>query len=227
MNEQKGRPEGIRQWYQRTTSLARKVLFWLAVLAIAGAVIAFFFMPETMTGKLQAFNSAVTTPTAIFLWTFGLLFMFLIPQRESGFRSQEWVELLVTKVVPVVKTWDEIGEKVKAELPAVLDDMKATVKKASETMDELRVAAKRLMDAVGKNEKTLEDAKPVVEALKRIESRIEIEIHGGLFENVKAALASVRSLGGLPPSEAEEDLPNMAWALNSIRTNKAKAGVKA
>lgn len=224
MSDQVQKSEGIRQWYRRTTSTARKVLLWSTVVAIVGAVIAFFFMPSSAAMKIQTFNSALVIPIAALLWTVGLVFIFLLPQREAAFRSQEWVEIMVTTLVPAIKKWSAIGDSVNAELPGMLEQMKAFAKNASETMGELRAAARILNEAVAKNEMLASDAKPAIEALKRIEARIEFEIKMGLFENVNVALESIRGISGVPKDE--EDIGNLEWALQSVRQSKAKVGGK-
>lgn len=222
MSEQVQKPEGIRQWYRRTTSTARKVLLWSTVVAIVGAVIAFFFLPAAAAMKIQTFNSALVIPIAALLWTVGLVFIFLLPQREAAFRSQEWVETLVTTVVPAIKKWSAIADSVNTELPGVLAQMKSFTKNAAETMEDLRAAARRLTEAVAKNEMLASDAKPAIEALKRIEARIEFEIKMGLFENVNTALESIRGMSGVP--QGEEDMGNLQWALESVRKSKVKVG---
>lgn len=222
MSDQVKKSEGIRQWYQRTTSTARKALLWSTAVAIVGAVIAFFFMPSSVTMKMESFNSALVIPIAALLWTVGLVFIFLLPQREAAFRSQEWVEAMVTTLVPAIKKWSAIGDSVNTELPGVLAHMKAFAQHASATMEELRAAARTLNEAVSKNETLAADAKPAIEALKRIEARIEYEIKMGLFENVNTALESIRGISGVPKDE--EDIGNLEWALQSVRKSKVKVG---
>lgn len=241
MTQVTGRPEGIRAWYSRTTSKARKALLWFTVIGVIGAIGVFWVAPVSVMERIQQFNGAMTIPLFGLIWIVGFIYMFLIPQREAGFRSQEWVETMVTtfqdsmvrQISPAVKIWTEIGTDVKAEIPVVLGDVRAVMKKVSETMDDLRMAAKRLTEAVEKNEKILQDAKPAIEALRRIETKVELEIKAGLFENLQTALEAVRELGGMPPSktvvQVEEDAPiNLQWAIESIRKNaeKAKVGAK-
>lgn len=230
MSEQK--PEGIRSWYARTTSKARKVLVWTSAVGIMAAGFFFVFAPQDLIEKIQQFNGAMTIPIFGLIWILGFIYMFLIPQREAGFRGQEWIEnIAVTfqdsvdqKMAPAVKTWQNIGLEVEKELPGVLAGIKDGLKKASDTMDELRAAAKKIQEAVVKNEKVVENAIPAIEALKRIEAKIEAEIKAGLFENVQATLESVRGISGVP--KQEEESPNLNWALESIRKNKAKAAGK-
>lgn len=219
MNEEKKRPEGIRAWYDRTTSKARTFLLWLSVVGTTTAIVVFFFVPEAITTRIQQFNGALTIPLFGLIWILGFIYLFLNPQREAAFRGQEWIEEMVTllhksmdeKIAPTVKLWGEIGEQIKKEIPGLISG-------AKETMNELRAAAKDLTDAVKRNEKVVEDLKPAIDALKRIETKIEVEIKRGMFEKLDSALESV---GGLPKTDVEE--PNSNWALESIRRNKAKA----
>jgi len=225
--------ESVRQWYHRTTSGARKFLLMFSAVAVAAAVVLFICAPQSLHQSLQQFNGAYVIPVAGGIWILGFLYIFLIPQREVGFRSQEFIESMSNSVkdtiereiVPAVTLWKRVGEKIEAELPGMITQVKDGMKQATATMEDLRAAAKRLNDAVDMNGKIVEDTKPAIEALKRIEAKVEVAIRGGLFEKVDTALDSVRSLGGLPPKE-EEEQPNMDWALESIRRNKAKTGAK-
>lgn len=237
MNEASGqkvmkKPEGIRSWYQRTTAKARKTLVWLTLIGISGATVMFFFAPQQFSERLQRFNGAMTIPIFGLIWIVGFIYLFLIPQREAGFRGQEWIEAGVStmkasmdqKIVPAVGTWQKIGEQIEKEFPSMLGNVKDLLKKASETMDELKAAAKKLNDAVDRNEKIVEEVRPVIASLRRIETRIETEIAGGLFESVNIALETVRGMAGLPKSE--EVLPDINFVMESMRRNKLKAGTR-
>lgn len=214
------KPESIRGWYHRTTSGARKFLVIFSLIAIASAIVLFLCAPQELHASVQQFNGAYVIPVAGLIWILGFLYIFLIPQREVGFRTQEFIEAmsnsvrdtLEKEIVPAVKVWQRVGERIEQELPAFL-------KKVDEGIAEIREASKKLALAIEKNEGFAAEAKPAIEALKRIEAKVEEEIKNGFFENARAALDSVRSLGGIPGKEdAEEDL---SYALKSIRTNKA------
>jgi hypothetical protein len=118
------------------------------------------------------------------------------------------------KIEETLGVWKRVGEKVEAELPAFL-------KKVDDGFKELKDSAQKLSSVIEKNESIAADARPAIEALKRIEARIEDEIKKGLFEKANAALDSVRTMGGLPPKEEEKE--DLSFALNSIRKNKDKA----
>lgn len=213
------KPESIRGWYNRTTSGARKFLLIFSLVAIVAAIVMFLYTPASLHVSLQQFNGAYVIPIAGLIWILGFLYIFLIPQREVGFRTQEFIESMSNSVretiekeiVPAAQVWKRVGEKIEQEMPAFL-------KKVDEGIVEIREASKKLSLAIEKNEALAVEAKPAIEALRRIEANIEKEIQNGFFENAKAALDSVRSLGGLPSKEsAEEDL---SYALKSIRKNK-------
>lgn len=211
--------ESIRQWYGRTTSGARKFLLIFSLFAIAAAIVLFIYAPQSMHASLQQFNGAYVIPVAGGIWILGFLYIFLIPQREVGFRTQEFIESMSNSVkdtiereiVPAVLVWKRVGEKVESELPGFL-------KRIDEGIGEIREVSKKLSTAIEKNEGLAADIKPAVEALRRIEASVETEIKNGLFENAKAAMESVRSLGGLPNKEAAQE--DLSYALSSIRKNK-------
>lgn len=212
--------ESIRGWYHRTTSGARKVLLIFSAIAICAAVVLFVFAPQSLHASIQQFNGAYVIPVAGGIWILGFLYIFLIPQREVGFRSQEFIEsmsnsvreTLEREIVPAVAVWKRLGEKIEAELPHFM-------KKVDEGILEIQTSSKKLALAIEKNEGLAADVKPAVEALKRIEAKFEEEIKNGFFEKANAALDSVRSLGGIPGKDDSEE--NLSYALDSIKKNKA------
>lgn len=212
--------ESIRQWYHRTTSGARKFLLIFSGIAICAAIALFIFAPQSLHVSIQQFNGAYVIPVAGGIWILGFLYIFLIPQREVGFRSQEFIEsmsnsvrdTLEREIVPAVAVWKRLGEKIEAELPNFM-------KKVDEGILEIQSSSKKLAVAIEKNEGLAADVKPAVEALRRIEAKFEEEIRGGFFEKANAALDSVRSLGGIPGKEDSEE--NLSYALESIKKNKA------
>lgn len=211
--------ESIRQWYGRTTSGARKALLVFSAIAIGVAVLLFIYAPQSMHQSLQQFNGAYVIPVAGGIWIAGFLYIFLIPQREVGFRSQEFIESMSNtvkdtiekEIVPAAIVWKRLGEKLEQELPVFM-------KKLDEGILEIREASKKLSGAIEKNEGLAAEAKPAIEALRRIEAKVEEEIKGGFFENVKATMASVRSFAGVPKEGAAEE--DLSYALQSIRKNK-------
>lgn len=214
--------ESIRQWYGRTTSGARRFLLIFSMFAIAAAVVMFIYAPQSLHISLQQFNGAYVIPVAGGIWILGFLYIFLIPQREVGFRSQEFIEsmsnsvkeTIENEIVPAAIVWKRLGEKIEAQLPIFMKNLEEGVR-------EIHEASKKLSTAIEKNEGLAAEAKPAIEALRRIEAKVEEEIKGGFFENVKATMESVRGFAGVPKkAEAEEDL---SYALQSIRKNKEKA----
>lgn len=218
------KPESIRGWYHRTTSGARKFLLIFSAIAICAAIVLFVFAPQSLHASIQQFNGAYVIPVAGGIWILGFLYIFLIPQREVGFRSQEFIEAMSNSVrdtiekeiVPAVKVWQRVGEKIEAELPIFM-------KKVDDGILEIRESSKKLSLAIEKNEGLAAEIKPAVEALRRIEATVELEIKNGFFENTRAALESVRSLGGIPGNGApkEEATEDLSYALRSIQKNKA------
>lgn len=84
--------EPIRKWYRRTTRAALIALCWTAVISIVFSVVAFLFIPQDVTAKLQVFNGAFTIPVFGGLWIASFIFLWLNPSREVMFRSQESME---------------------------------------------------------------------------------------------------------------------------------------
>lgn len=212
--------ESVRGWYHRTTSGARKFLLIFSAVAICAAILLFVFAPQSLHASIQQFNGAYVIPVAGGIWILGFLYIFLIPQREVGFRSQEFIEsmsnsvrdTLEREIVPAVAVWKRLGEKIEAELPILM-------KKVDEGILQIQESAKKLTVAIEKNEGLAADAKPAIDALKRIETKFEEEIKNGFFEKANAALESVRSLGGIPGKDDSEE--NLSYALDSIKKNKA------
>lgn len=224
IKQEKIKPEGIRAWYFRTTSKSRKFLLWATVVGLAIGGCVFGLSPDGFVAKIQQFNGAITIPVAGFIWIVGFILLFLVPQREASFRGQEWIEQMVSGMLPVVEIWKNIGNKVEAELPGMLAQVKDSIQKANTTLDDLRVSAKKIDEAVLSGNQIAEDARPAIEALKRIEASLEAELKKGFFIKVDSALESIQTLGGLP--KTEQQLPDMGWALESIRRNKEKTGAK-
>ncbi len=234
----KAKPESIREWYQRTTKKARYALFWATVVTVPLIVCLSTLAPLGFLTRAQTANGALTIPLVGAIWIFAFIFMFLVPSREASFRGQETLEngvdvvkkAIEEKLSPAAEVWMRVGKRVELEFSSVLETAKASFAKANETMDALQSAAKKIEVAVEKNEKVVEDIKPAIEALKRIEGKLEFELKAGLLEDLRTAAHSVQSLGGLPPmggkaqanAKEEEDPVKLDWALQSIRKNKEK-----
>jgi hypothetical protein len=189
--------ETIRQWYERTTKKWRMGLVWCTLIALVGAGVVYFIASFSFLARLQTFNGAMTIPIAGLIWLLAFVYIFLVPSREASFRSQEWIEAMVTivertvteQVAPAALVWGRIGMRVEAELPGFLAECKTG-------MDSVNTAAVKLQSAVDKNEQISNDVGPVIESLKRIEARVEGEINTGLLDEVRAAARAVKALGG-------------------------------
>jgi hypothetical protein len=96
MDNQQINEESIRHWYDRTTSRARKLLLWSSIIAVIGGVFFFSFASQKAATFIQTANGAVTIPIAGGIWIASFVYIFLVPSREVGFRSQEWIEMAVT-----------------------------------------------------------------------------------------------------------------------------------
>lgn len=213
--------ESIREWYSRKTGWAFKAICFMTTCSVATMCVMWGAASLPQLQRLQTFNGALTIPLIGGIWIFGFIYMFLTPSREASFRGQESLEeaveiirtAMMEKISPATAIWGRIGERLERELPIV-------VQKANDTLDELRNAARNLDAAAKRNGTFMDEAKPAIDALKRIEHRVELEIQGGFFESMKAATESVKSFAGIPKDATE---PDYKWALESVRKAKAKA----
>ena len=216
------RKESIREWYSRKTGWAFRAICFMTTCSVATMTVMWISASLPTLQRLQTFNGALTIPLIGGIWIFGFIYMFLTPSREASFRGQESLEeaveivraSMIENIAPAATVWKRLGEQFQQELPQMM-------KKVNETLDELRNAAKNLDEASKKNEQFIGQAEPAIQALKRIEHRIEVEIQSGLFENMKAAADSVKTLSGIPKDASE---PDYNWALQSLRKAKATDG---
>lgn len=216
--------ETIREWYARSTGWAGKVIVFVTLCSFVTMGIMWAMASLPALQRIQTFNGALTIPLIGGVWIFGFIFMFLVPSREASFRGQESLEemgeivraVISEKAAPAIEIWMRIGRRIEEELPSML-------RKAHETFDEVAAAAKRLENAADNNGKFVEDAKPAIEALKRIETRIEAEIKTGLFEDVRAAAKGVKAFSLGDGSE-----PDFQFAIESVRqAQQAREGRQA
>lgn len=213
--------ETIREWYSRKTGWAVKAIVFLTTCSIGTMCLMWATASLPQLQRLQTFNGALTIPLIGGIWIFGFIYLFLTPSREASFRGQESLEeavdivraAMLEKIAPAAAIWSRIGEQMERQLPQMMQ-------KATETLDELRNAAKNIDSAAKRNGDFMEEAKPAIDALKRIEHRVELEIQSGMFENMKAASESIKSLAGIPKDATE---PDYKWALESVRKAKAMA----
>lgn len=215
------RKESIREWYRRTTGWAVKAIVFLTVCSVTTIGIMWCVASLPTLQRLQTANGALTIPLIGGIWIFGFIYLFLTPSREASFRGQESLEeaveivraAMLEKIAPAAAIWSRIGEQMEQQLPQM-------TQKASETLDELRNAARNIDSAIQKNVGFMEEARPAIDALKRIEHRVELEIQSGMFENMKAASESIKSLAGIPKDATE---PDYKWALESLKKARARA----
>ena len=133
----------------------------------------------------------------------------LIQYVEKKLSEQSAVqkEIFEREILPVIQTWQRIGKQVEEQVPNLIQGL-----------TEMRDAAKKLDQVIEKNEHLAVEAKPAIDALKRIEAKVEEEIRTGFFEDVRSAVDSVRGMSGIP--KTEETKPDLGLALSSIRKNK-------
>lgn len=205
--------ETIRQWYDRSTKSVRKALVWATAFAFIGAAVMYAMASLPFLARLQTFNGALTIPIAGLIWLLAFVYVFLVPSREASFRGQEWIETMVTlveqtvreQVAPAAVVWRHLGERIDREFPALTQDV-------HEGLEAVKTAAAKLEAAVEKNKAVGEDAAPAIEALKRIEARLEHEIKTGLFEDVRSAAQAVKKFAA-PEVPRPEDMPKFGVAL--------------
>jgi hypothetical protein len=202
------KPETIRQWYDRTTSKARMSLFWVSGVSIIFGVLFFMFAPLKLAQFMQTANGAVTIPIAGGIWIAAFVYIFLVPSREVGFRSQESIEQTVeilnnaveNKIRPALEIWQRVGEKLEGELDGgLLAQIQDVIKTIKETSAKITVSVEM---SNGEIKQFTSDAKPAIEALKRIQDKLEGGVLGDAFlDDFRAAVASVKHMS-LPPPEA-------------------------
>lgn len=145
-------------------------------------------------------------------------------ERTASFFSKpeespliQYIEKRLNESKKDFEVWKRLGEKIEAELPIFL-------KKVDEGFAELREASKKVSAAVEKSDSLVIDAKPAIEALRRIEARVEQEIKAGIMDDIRTAAASIRTMGGLPPKEEaqeeaqEEGLSSVIQSLQKSKT---------
>lgn len=131
----------------------------------------------------------------------------------------EKIDVEMKRVRESMDVWKRVGERVEAELPGIL-------KKVDEGFKELSEASKKLSQAVEKSDSLAQDARPVIESLKRIEATLEAEIGNGLIEDLRSAALSIRSMGGIPSKNADKKpasygQEDLDYAVDSIRKSRS------
>jgi hypothetical protein len=217
------KPETIRNWYDRTTRKTRKVIVWASVFAAISAVFFYFTVPPAYTLRLQVFNGAWVIPIAALIWIVAFVWIFLIPSREVGFRSQESLERtmeMVSRAVdesikPALKVWQQLGERLEAELDGgMITEFQDAIRALKETAERVQASTASstgdLRTTSIEIKKFSEDIRPAIAALKRIEGHLEGEIKDGFFDQARMAMESIRHLGGGPAPSRKAQVPAAA-----------------
>jgi len=213
--------EGVRAWFQRTTSKSKKICAIAS--GCSGVLMAamWIFAPTATLAKIQTFNGALTVPLFGGLWIYMFIYGFLIPSREASFRAQESLESGLELLTGAAKIWERVGLQVEKEFPLMLQKINTAV-------DDLRNTAKSIQAAVEKNESFLQDAKPALDSLKAIEVRIEHEMKAGIVEDFRMAIDSVKMM--MPPPVKNsgkvaipETTPDLSTALKLIGKKKPES----
>jgi hypothetical protein len=230
-NTELGKPESIREWYDRTTRKTRLVIGWSSVLMVVSAVFFFFLVPHAVTLRLQVFNGAWVIPIAALIWIVAFVWIFLIPSREVGFRSQEALDKTTAMmeaaveghIKPALEVWRRLGDRIEAELAdGLLTEFRQALKTLRETALKVQVSTESstgdLKETTSEIKQFTQDMKPAIEALKRIQGNFELEIKDGFFDHARMAMESIRHLGGGPlPAGAPKKGPNLDAALAVVQ----------
>ena len=124
----------IREWYRATTRVSRKCVAVSALVVGPAGILLYAGLPQTVHAALQVINGAYTIPAAAAIWIYAFVYLFLVPSRESGFRSVESIERsesLIEKLIdeklpaywgkdvkPVLDIWAKLGERLEKRLDA-------------------------------------------------------------------------------------------------------------
>lgn len=212
MSEEKH--ESVRAWYDRTTTKWRRALVLATIIALVVAAFLFALAETPFLAKLQTFNGAFTIPIAGAIWLLSFVYIFLVPNREVGFRSQEALERMEERLTstidekfgPALEVWTRVGETVETHIKEGL------IKEIRAGVEELRTTAAALKQASADGEQFAKDAKPAMEALKRIETRVEKEIESGIFDDAKIMIEHFKGVA-MPK---QSSTPDLDMALSSI-----------
>jgi hypothetical protein len=176
--------EPIRAWFERKTKKIRKSIFWFSIVAVIGSVVAFAFMPEKYIATLQVFNGAMTIPVFGGIWMVSFIFMFLLPSREAGFRSQEGIDEAKTMLAKAID--EKVG-------PA-MDVIRSVAGKVDAIIESGLVG--KFQSAVEESRKAIhERIVPAADCLNRVAQRIEASIvNAKLLDEVREAASAMGAL---------------------------------
>lgn len=195
--------EPARAWYERTTRKSRKLIVAASTIGLLSALVFFFVVPHEYTLRLQVFNGAWVIPVFGAIWIWAFVWIFLIPSREVGFRSQESIERMENSITPVLDIWKKLGDRIESELNSgLICEFKESVKTLREAAAKIQTMAESSSGDIKTTAKEIrlfkEEVKPTLEALQRIQGNLQKEIDSGFFDNMRTAMDSVRQLGGMP-----------------------------
>lgn len=219
----KPKPESIRNWYNRTTKKARTAIVWATAASLVVIPLVSSLAPLGFLARAQTANGAITIPLVGGIWIFAFIFMFLVPSREASFRGQETLETgvetvqqaITEKLAPAAEVWLRVGKMVEREMPMFIEKLKETVRRANDTMEDVRAAAKKLEAA----SEISKDAKPAIEELRKLEAKLGKALDGGIIERIDSAAKAVEAFA--PDAPNGSDVP-ANWALQSLRANREK-----
>lgn len=195
--------EPARTWYERTTRKSRKLIAAASVIGLLSALVFFFVVPHEYTLRLQVFNGAWVIPVFGAIWIWAFVWIFLIPSREVGFRSQESIERMENSITPVLEIWKKLGDRIESELNSgLISEFKEGVKTLREAAAKIQTITESSSGDLKSTAKEIREfkaeVKPTLEALQRIQGNLQKEIDSGFFDNIRTAMDSVRQLGGMP-----------------------------
>jgi hypothetical protein len=187
--------ESIREWHRRTTRKSRVGLAVATVISLALMTVLWFTCDLETLKFAQTFNGALTMVLLGGLWVFAFIFMFLVPSREASFRAQEALEdgigtlkkMVENDVVPAAKAIERLALLIEKDYPEVR-------KRVEESLVELKETSKKVEKALEDNATFVQETRPVLQALKRIEERIEED----LLDDMKLMAEAVKRMGGMP-----------------------------
>lgn len=134
--------EPIRQWYQKTTKKALRSLWWATAISFVGAVLFYVLAPSNVHLKLQIFNGAITIPVAGAIWIVSFILLWLVPMRETAFRSQESMERMESRIEErlkkadvVIDRFDRISKQIEDGTHPLLNRMEGHMKAIRERIE--------------------------------------------------------------------------------------------
>lgn len=117
--------EPIREWYRKTTARSMKWLIISVIVSSVGAALFFALVPSQVHAKIQVFNGAIVIPVAGLIWIVTFIVMWLVPMRETAFRSQESMERMESRLQELQKKAEGAITKVETaadKVTKLLDD---------------------------------------------------------------------------------------------------------